>query len=164
MPLTPNAFALHDNSKIDVSTSPDLIPARPRRSTRSGSKLAFRLPSTDAKGMADGGHSNRKAKPTRRRNAPSNHIDSDADDDYVSPTVLAHNGHSHPTATVPKRSRYKKAHPNSKSKDLAVDIAAANEAFWKGPTLTNSKAVGAVKAHEIDWEIPRKLLHSSIGK
>lgn len=171
MPLTSNAFTFHDNSNSEISTSPDLISARPRRSTRSSSnaKLVFHFPAqTDATGMADGTRpltvtAGRKSKPMRRRAAASN-IDSDADDDLVS-LIQNQNGHSR-TVALPTRSRHKKAHSKSKSKDLAVDIAAANKAAMKTSRAAraNGSGMGAIKEHVTDWEIPRKVLHSSIGQ
>lgn len=166
MPLTSDAFTLHDNTNTNPSAPTDLIPVRPRRSTRASSNT--KLAPTDANGMADGRDSltARKSNTTRRKN--TSNIDSDADD-VVSPAIQqtrTQNGRSY-TSAPPTRSRHKKAHSQSKSKDLAVNIAAADRTALKqskGTALSNGSGFGAIKELVIDWEIPRKVLHSSIGK
>lgn len=106
---------------------------------------------------------NGRAKPIKRRTRSSANtsVDLDADNGVevlVSPAVQMQmeqqNGHSATT-----RSRHKKSKSKSKAKqDLAVDTQAANTRIANG-----NGVVGKVKARVIDWEIPRKTFHSSIG-
>lgn len=109
----------------------------------------------------------KKRKPAGSSATTSVDLDYVVDEVIVSPAVLAQqNGHF--GGAMPTRSRHKKSKSKA-SKDLAVDTLAANTRA-NGKRSTNGSANGSASKHGttikervIDWEIPRKVLHSSIG-
>ena len=99
-----------------------------------------------------------KAAKRGTRNSVSRSVDLDADDGnvLVSPAVLMQMEHQN-SLPATTRSRHKKSKSKA-ARDLAVNINAASA------RIVNVNGVAdKVKARVIDWEIPRKALHSSIG-
>lgn len=108
-------------------------------------------------GVAINGKGQAKAAKRGTRGSLNKSVDLDADNENVLVSLMQveqQNNHSANT-----RSRHKKTKSKSKAaQDLAVDINAASTLIVNGKGVT-----GKVKARVIDWEIPRKALHSSIG-
>jgi hypothetical protein len=143
-----NAFSLHDNN----SSSPP--PTSRRSSTRN--TASTRSPTVALTNMHAG---ESKSKPIKRRKATAS-IDNVEVEVLLSPALQSRSQNGHPT-----RSRHKKS---QRSKDLALDIAVANtlsntRSRANANGSINGSAIGAVKGRITDLEIPRKVLHSSIG-
>ena len=161
-PMHPsNAFSLHDNN----SSSPP--PTSRRSSTSTRNTASTRSPTVALTNMHAGEVDDakpQKSKPIKRRKATAS-IDNVEMEVLLSPALQSRSQNGHPKGQIPIRSRHKKS---QRSKDLALDITVAN-------TLSNARskanangsinggAMGAAKSRVIDLEIPRKVLHSSIG-
>jgi hypothetical protein len=128
-----NAFSLHDNS----STSP---PPQDSSSTRRSTRHSKASPAPTM--------SLRKSK-RRRGTTPA-----EIDQVLISPAVLQSQQNGYPPLTS-TQSRHKHQKSKSRSSELKLDITTNGQA--------NGNPVRAIKTRVIDWEIPRKLLHSSIG-
>ena len=118
--------------------------------------------------MSLNGVANGNPKSKRRRGIPS--IDSVDVEVLISPALQSQNGLTN-GPTTPTRSRRKHGSSKSKSNGLGVDITAANinnnalssNGGVRAHNGNGNAVVGAMKERVVDWEIPRKVLHSSIG-
>lgn len=149
MPIPSNAFTLHDNKANSTLPKPVVSARATRLSSRTKPVTLTANHSNNMNGTPPAYNwsiagTSTSSTTSKRRNAGASVDLSEADDEIFSPALQ--NG-QYSNGTKSARSRHKK----SKSK-LALDIIAAN-------TLAN----GGDSIKKIDWEIPRKVLHSSIG-
>lgn len=143
-PSTPTrVFSLHDTSKSLQEPSPSTFrkgSGSKDSHTGQASRSLERTPSMNGTAQTNGnGHVQPRRRSERLRNAAS--VDLSGSEEVISPSAQTK------ATTTPTRSRHRKS--KSASKSLSLDISA-------------SQAL-VEKAKKVDYEIPRKVLHSSIG-